>query len=72
MIQVHEHNSKSEQPIVEDTVLDVSRDLSGTEAGTEPALQSYHSTTSNIAAYENTLLPVPYQLECSIAAMEER
>ena len=45
MIQVHEHSSKSEQPTVEDTVLDVSSYLDGTEAVTEPVLYSCHSTT---------------------------
>ena len=56
MIQIHEHSSKSEQPTVKDTVGDVSSDLDGTEAITEPVLQSCYSTTNNSAAYEDALL----------------
>ena len=76
MISFHAHGSKRVQPTVEDTVLDVSNDLNGTEGGTEPVLQPCHSTTNtnntnNTAAYEDALLQrVPYQIECNTAAMD--
>ena len=66
MIQVHEHTTKGEQPTVKDTVLDVSSDQDGTEAVTEPVLQSCHITTNNSATYEDALLQYHTKLNVAL------